>query len=208
MTVGIKRINLSSILITTFSAVLLIGITFAVVGQGIFVSRVSTAELVDETKTEFQHQLEVINTGKPNKPFPYSKYADDWARHSVDISKIDIYEKRLVAKGKISPVEVEISSASRTDFFAEPRLRATIIYSYLDCLNWSKSDQKCLEWDQTRGSQSDYFDISFWEVDGQWRIKDFIVHDEIRFPAAGDVLNWRCWSIKTGFDKCPALYND
>ena len=208
MTVDSKKFNLSSILITTFSALLLVVLTFAVVGQGIFASRVSTSELVEETRIEFQHQLEVINTGKPNKPFPYSKYADDWARHSVDISKVDIYEKRMVAKNKITPVEVEIRYASRTDFFAEPRVRATIVYSYLDCLNWRKSDQKCLEWDPIRGSQSDYFDISFWEVDGKWRIKDFIVHDGIRFPAAGDVLNWRCWSIKTGFDKCPALYND
>jgi hypothetical protein len=203
-----KKFNIGSILITAFSAILLGGIIVAVVGQGIFASRVSTAELVAETKAEFEHQLEVINTGQPNKPFPYSKYAEDWARHSVDISKVDIYEKKRVAKNKITPVEVEIRSASRTDFFAEPRVRATIVYSYLDCLNWRKSDQKCLEWDPIRGSQSDYFDISFWEVDGKWRIKDFIVHDGIRFPAAGDVLNWRCWSIKTGFDNCPALYND
>jgi hypothetical protein len=202
-----KKFNISSILITTLSAVLILGVFFTVVGQGIFASRVLTAELVAETKAEFEHQLEVINTGKPNKPFPYSKYADDWARHSVDLSRANTYESRAVANQRWTPLTVDVSLISRSDFFAEPKIKAVIVYHNYDCINWRKSDKTCLEWGTEESGEGNRFEISFWEVDGKWRIKDIIVNEERRFFAES-FLNWRCWSIKTGWDNCPAYYRD
>jgi hypothetical protein len=202
-----KKFSISTFFITAFSAVLIGGVIVTVVGQGIFASRVSTAELVAETKAEFEHQLEVINTGQPNKPFPYSKYAQDWARHSADLSKANTYESRAVVNQRWSPLTVEVTHISRTDFFAEPKINVYIRYSNYDCINWQKSGRTCLEWGTEESSEGNRFEISFWEVDGKWRIKDFIVNEERRFFAES-FLNWRCWSIKTGWDNCPPYYTD
>ena len=138
-----------------------LAILFCLYLAGRFSPGPTTDTLVKEVRKEFSQQLEVINTGVPNKSFPWSEHAAEWERHSKDMVVAKKDEINSIATEQLKPLKVVISEVKRIDSLLEPKISAQIQQVLITCSNYDYESNKCLTWAKYKKLRGDNFEIDF-----------------------------------------------
>lgn len=174
-------------------------------GRGLFLERPTDKMMLAQIKTAFREQIDILENGVMHYPFPFTENADEWDRHSKFLLALHDSSAYSFAEDYKTPTKLSVLLYERMDSYFEPRIRVKIQRTFRYCDDWDYKKLFC------NGSlvEKEAFvivkDISFWNVNDQWEIKNVSNYKNWAIQMEASVLDWVCAKPGDDFDE---MYRD